>query len=307
VTYETLGKTGLRVSRITFGCWELGGGPWEFTSDDTNIKALRMALDKGITSFDTAEGYGDGHSEEIVGRALAGRRQECFIATKVAPKHLRAPDVRAALQASLRRLATDHVDLYYIHWPNVEIPIEETMGELNKLKAEGLISSIGASNFSLEQLQKASSLGRIDAIQPEYSLLQRDIEGGILQFCRDNAISVLSYSSIAKGILTGAFHLGGARLKPDDFRAKRRLFLEGQFEKEAPLLHLMKEIADAKRVTVTQVAIGWILHQRGMTSAIVGTQSEKHLLENIGAVDIAFSEGDLERLAAASSKVIGSL
>jgi myo-inositol catabolism protein IolS len=307
VTYETLGRTRLKVSRITFGCWELGGGPWEFTSDETNIKALRVALDKGITSFDTAEGYGDGHSEEIVGRALAGRRQECFVATKVAPKHLRAPDVRAALQASLRRLATDHVDLYYIHWPNVEIPIEETMGELNKLKAEGLIRSIGASNFSLEQLQKASSLGRIDAIQPEYSLLQRDIEGGILQFCRDNAISVLSYSSIAKGILTGAFHLGGVRLKPDDFRAKRRLFLEGQFEKEAPLLHMMKEIADAKGVTVTQVAIGWILCQRGMTSAIVGTQSEKHLLENIGAVDVALSQDELQRLAAASNAVLGSL
>ncbi len=305
--YEPLGKTGLKVSRVTFGCWELGGPPWELTSDEGNIRALRMALDNGITSFDAAEGYGGGHSEEIVGKALAGRRGDCVIATKVSPKHLHAKDVRASIQASLKRLATEYVDLYYIHWPNDEIPIEETMSELSRIKDEGLIRAIGASNFSLEQLKKASELGRIDAIQPEYSLLQRDIEQGTLRYCREHSISVLSYSSVAKGVLTGAFHLGEARLKPDDFRAKRRLFLEGQFEKEAELIHLMKEIADTKHATVSQIAIGWLLHQPGLTSAIVGTQKERHLMENVRAVDVELSAADLKRLAATSAKVLKGL
>ncbi len=305
--YERLGKTDLNVSRITYGCWELGGGPWELTSDQTNIRALQVAFDNGMTSFDTAEGYGDGHSEEIVGKALATRRRECVIATKVSPKHLRAADVRASLEASLRRLATDTVDLYYIHWPNVEIPIEETMSELNKAREQGLIRAIGVSNFSLEQLKRATELGRIDAFQPEYSLLQRDIERGLLDYCRASSISVLSYSSVAKGILAGAFHLGGTALKKEDFRAKRRLFLEGQFEKEAELIQVIKEIAESKGATLSQIAIAWLLHQRGLTSAIAGTQNEKHLLENIGAADVALSAREIERLTSTSTKVLKTL
>jgi myo-inositol catabolism protein IolS len=307
MNYEPLGKTGLKVSRVTFGCWELGGPPWEFTGDEGNVRALRTAVDNGVTSFDTAEGYGDGHSEEIVGKALAARRGECVIATKVSPKHLHAKDVRASIQASLGRLATDYVDLYYIHWPNEEIPIEETMSELNRIKNEGLIRAIGVSNFSLDQLKRASELGRIDAIQPEYSLLQRDIEQGILPFCREHSISVLSYSSVAKGVLTGVFHLGAASLSPQDFRAKRRLFLEGQFAKEAPLIHLMKEMADAKGATVSEIAIGWLLHQPGLTSAIVGTQNEKHLVENVRAADVELSPDEVRRLASVSAEVLKSL
>ena len=305
--YAVLGKTDLKVSRITFGCWELGGGPWDFTSDENNIRALQLAFDNGMTSFDSAEGYGGGHSEEVVGKALAGKRDQCVIATKVSPKHLRAPDVRASIEASLTRLAMDYVDLYYIHWPNVEIPIEETMSELNKLKEEGLIRAIGVSNFSLEQLKEAAALGRIDALQPEYSLLQRDIEQGLLQYCHENAISVLSYSSIAKGILTGVFHFGGAKIEESDFRAKRQFFLEGQFEKEADLLNVMKAIAESKRVTVSQIAISWLLHQEGLTSAIVGTQNEKHLLDNVRAVDAELSSDELQQLNATSTNVLNSL
>ncbi len=305
--HERLGKTDLKVSRITFGCWELGGGPWEFTSDETNVRALQTAFENGITTFDTAEGYGDGHSEEIVGKALKGIRKNCIIATKVSPKNLRAKDVRASIEGSLKRLGTDYVDLYYIHWPNEEIPIEETMSEFNKLKKEGLIKAIGVSNFSLAQLKKALELGRIDAIQPEYSLLQRDIEGGLLQFCIENSISVLSYSSIAKGILTGAFHLGGIKVSESDFRRTRRLFLPEHMEKETELIYLMKEIADAKKTTLSQIAISWLLHQKGLTSAIVGTQSEKHLIENIKSVDVELSADELKKLDAVSSKVLSSL
>lgn len=305
--YRKLGNTDINVSNITFGCWELGGQQWEFTSDETNIKVLQYAFESGITSFDTAEGYGDGHSEEITGKALKGKRQQCFIATKVSPKNLRPKDARAALEASLKRLGTDYADLYYMHRPNDEVPIEETMSEFNKFKKEGLIRAIGVSNFSLEQLKKAVEFGRIDAIQPEYSLLQRDIENdGMLQFCVENSISIMSYSSIAKGILTGMFHLGGVKLADNDFRRTRRMFLPEHLEKETELINLMKEIADNKGCKLSQIAISWLLCQKGLTSAIVGTQSEKHLMENIVAVDLELSGKELNQLTAVSTKVLES-
>jgi len=305
--YEKLGKTDFKVSTITFGCWELGGGPWEFTSDEGNIGVLQTAFENGVITFDTAEGYGNGHSEEIVGKALKGKRKDCVIATKVSPKNLKASDVRNSIEASLKRLDTDYVDIYYIHWPNQEIPIEETMSELNKLKKEGLIRAIGVSNFSLELLKEALKLGSIDVIQQEYSLLQREIEKGLLQFCYESSISVTSYSSIAKGILTGAFHLGKAKIKQEDFRGTRRLFLPEHLEKETELINLIKDIADEKRATLSQIAISWLLHQKGLTSAIVGTQSEKHLVENIMSSDMELSQDELERLDSISSKVLNSL
>ena len=305
--YQLLGKTGIKISRITFGCWEMGGGPWEFTSDQNNIALIHAALENGVTTFDTAEIYGSGHSEEVLGAALEGRRQDCVVATKVSPDHLRAADVRTAVTASLKRLRMDYVDIYYIHWPNADIAIEETMAEMNKLKQEGLIRAIGVSNFDLDLLKQALSLGRVDVIQPEYSLLHRAIEDGVLPFCLDNEISVCSYSSIAKGILTGAYHLGGKVIKEDDFRATRRLFLKDHLEKETELIHLIKRVADEKGVSLSQIAIGWLLHQQGLSSAILGTQSEKHLLDNLKSLDVKLSAEELAVLSDVSSKVIRSL
>ena len=156
-------------------------------------------------------------------------------------------------------------------------------------------------------MKEAAAIGRVDALQPEYSLLQRDIEQGLLQYCHDNSISVMSYSSVAKGVLTGAFHFGKDKIDQSDFRATRRLFLEGQLETEAALLHLMKEIADGKGVTVSQIAISWLLHQQGLTSAIVGTQNEKHLLDNIRAADVTLSGDELDRLSKTSTRVLNRL
>jgi aryl-alcohol dehydrogenase-like predicted oxidoreductase len=305
--YVNLGRTGSKVSRITFGCWEMGGTQWEFTSDEVNTTLIHKALDHGITSFDTAEGYGDGHSEEVLGRALKGRRQDCFVATKVSPKNLRAADLRKSISASLKRLGMDYVDLYYIHWPNKDIPLEETMAEMLKIQQEGLIRCIGVSNFSASLLEEALKIGRIEAIQPEYSLLQRDIEDETLPLCQKQSISVMSYSSIAKGILTGAFHFGGAALKETDFRSPRRLFLPEHLEKEKELLNLMKEIADNLHITLSQLAIAWLFHQKGLTSALVGTQNETHLLENLRALDAAVSPGDIAALNRVSAKVLAAI
>ncbi|WP_312886490.1 aldo/keto reductase [Paenibacillus foliorum] len=302
-----LGKTEIQVSNITFGCWELGGGPWEFTSDDNNIKAIQAAFEMGITTFDTAEGYGAGHSEEVVGAALEGMRKETVISTKVSRANLAPGDVRRSAESSLKRLKTDYIDIYYIHWPSFEIPVSETLGEFNKLKEEGLIRAIGVSNFSLEQLKEASSFAQIDVIQPEYSLLHRSIEEEIIPYCAQENIGIMSYSSIAKGILTGAFHLGGKQLDEEDFRSKRRLFYPEHMEKSRELIVLLKEIADGRNKAISQVAISWLLHQHALTTAIVGSQSIKHMKENVEAVDMILSSDELIALETTSRKVIAEI
>lgn len=305
--YKKLGKTEIEISTITFGCWELGGGPWEFTSDETNILAIHHALDLGINVFDTAEGYGQGHSEEIVGIALEGKRQDVIISTKVSPNHLAPADFRKSVENSLRRLKTDYIDIYYVHWPNNEIPLQDTLNEFNKLKEEKLIRAIGLSNFSIQQLQEGVQYAQIDVIQPEYSLLHREIEKEIIPFCLDNSIGVMSYSSIAKGILTGAFHLYGKTLKEDDFRKTRRLFLPEHMEAETELLQVMKEMADERKLAVSQIAITWLLHQESVTSAIIGTQSDKHMIENAKSTDVVLSEQEIQRLNQVSSRVLDKI
>ena len=305
--YSKLDRSQLEIAKITFGSWELGGGQWEKESDEINIQAIQRAYDLGIHTFDTAEGYGNGHSETIVGLALEGKRKECVIATKVAPNHLKAADVRVSAENSLKRLRTDYIDLLYIHWPNNEVPLEETLAEFNKLKEEKLIRAIGLSNFSLGLLQQAVQLADIDAIQPEYSLLHRGIEAEILPYCIENKIAVMTYSSIAKGILTGVYHFGNAVIKDNDFRRERRLFLPDHLEKETELVQLVKEIAEARGVTMSEVAIAWLLQQKGVTSAIVGTQKLKHLEENIRAVDLLLTGDEINRLSEVSTRVIASI
>lgn len=307
MNYTKLGQTGIEVSRITFGCWELGGGMWAKADDEINIKLMQTAFDKGVTSFDTAEGYGAGHSEMIVGRALEGKRKECVVATKVSKQHLRRDDLRRAVENSLRQLRTDYLDIYYVHWPNPEIPLKQTMTEMNKLQEEKIIRAVGVSNFSLPLLQEAQEYARVDVIQPEYSLLHREIEAELLPYCREHSIAVMSYSSIAKGILTGAFHFNNAKLQEGDFRRTRRFFLPEHLEKEKELIFLMKAIAEAKGVSLSQVAIGWLLAQPGLTTAIVGTQKERHLLDNLQATELSLSQGELDELDRVSRKVIASL
>jgi myo-inositol catabolism protein IolS len=302
--YNQLGKTDIKVSSITFGCWEMGGTMWEFTDDENNINAVRQALDLGINSFDTAEVYGDGHSEEILGKALGSDRKNVIVATKVAPKNLRPKDIRKSAINSLKRLKTDYIDLYYIHWPNADLSMEDAMGEMVRLKDEGLIRAIGASNHDLELLKTISKIGRVEAIQPEYSLLHRGIEPQILPWCLENDVSVLSYSSIAKGILAGLFHVKGVELKGEDFRAGRRLFTPEHLEKERPLIELMDRISQERGMEMSQLAIAWLLNKQGVTSAIVGTQNVKHLMSNVKAVDINLSAEDMTRLDDLSAKVL---
>ena len=305
--YCTLGKTDISISRVTHGCMELGGGRWKTLDKESNSALLKTALENGITTFDTAEGYGAGASELIVGEALKDRRKDCVIATKVLPDNLRAADVRKAAEGSLKRLQTDYIDLLYVHWPNAGIPITETLGEFIKLKEEGKIRAIGVSNFSLEQLKEAMEITHIDALQPEYNLLQRKIEDGLLSYCADNQISVLSYNSIAKGILSGVFHFNGVKLDAEDFRNEKPLFFPENLETEKPLMNSLKAVAQVHNGTISQIAAAWVLAQRGMSSAIIGTQNPRHFVENIHSVDIELTQEEIDVLNKTSSEVIGKL
>ncbi|SFJ82538.1 Predicted oxidoreductase [Paenibacillus sp. UNC496MF] len=310
--YAKLGRTDMEVSRITYGAMELGGGNafsggltrWELRPEEDNIRLLRRAFENGVNSFDTAELYGAGLSEILVGKALSEVRKQCVIATKVSAHHLRPKEIRTALWQSMFRLNTDYIDLYYIHTPSNEIPIEESMGELSKLKEEGVIRAIGVSNFSLAQLKKAMQYGRIDAIQPEYHMLQRSIEDDLLGYCLENDISIMSYNSLAKGILTGIFHKGK---EVTDFRKERPLFQSENLLKTADLIRLLEEIAAAKDATLSQIAISWLLRQKGLTSAIVGTQNEKHFFENLQSIDTELTDEQATKLDAVSKQTLRNL
>ncbi|MCY0878939.1 MAG: aldo/keto reductase [Firmicutes bacterium] len=299
---------GLKVSRITLGCWEMGGGPWEKLSDENNIRVIRDALAQGITSFDTAEGYGQGHSESVLGEALTGQRAQCVVATKVSKAHLRADDLRRSLEQSLKRLRTDFVDIYYVHWPNEEIPFEETFSALSRAHQEGLVRAIGVSNFSVRQLEEARRYAPVSVIQLEYSLLCRAIEEDMIPYCLAHGIGLMTYSSLAKGILSGRFHPeGGIPVVPTDFRRERRLFSPAHLEAERPLIDVLRKIAGRRGVQPAMVALRWLLDQPGVTSAIVGSQNMDHVQENIAALDLTLTQEERDELDKASRQALSAI
>jgi len=287
--YRRLGKSDLEVSVVSFGCWQAGRSGWTDVDDDISIKAMGTAFDLGINLFDTAEVYGDGHSEEVLGKALKGIRDRVLIATKVFSNHLKAEDVRKALEGSLRRLKTDYVDLYQIHWPNDKVPLEETMGALVALQQEGKIRSIGVSNFNVAQMEEASRYGRIDSLQPPYSLFWRHIEKDILPYCAANQIGVIAYSPLAQGLLTGKFNRDNRPQKPD-VRAHNVLFQGEVYEHCLEAVEEIRKIAQAHHQTVGNAAINWLLAQKGMTSAIIGARTPEQVKENVGASGWSLSE-----------------
>ena len=310
--YRKLGKTDIQVSCITHGCMELGGSNrpdvyWDVRDEDINIRLLQKALSLGINTFDTAESYGNGRSEKIVGKALSGVRSKCVLATKIAKDHLHADDIERSVEGSLKRLNTDYIDLYYIHWPNPDIPLKETMTKLEALRASHVLRAIGVSNFSAEQLNESLQYAQIDAYQPEYNLLSRAIETEIVPICVQNQISIFSYNSLAKGILTGMFHSNGGLRQPEDFRNTKPLFQADSLELERPLIDCLSKIAMQYDATPAQVAIRWLLEQPAVTSTIIGTQNSKHFGDNIKAAELTLEQATVHALSKTSTDVIATL
>lgn len=296
-----LGRSDLELTVVTMGCWQAGKAQWSNVTDEDSIAALRAALDAGINCFDTAEGYGGGHSERIVAQALEGRRDEVLIATKVGAHNLAPEKVAKTCEESLERLNTDRIDLYQIHWPSGSwgspiVPIQDTMAALLKLQEQGKIRAIGVSNFKTQHIEEALQHGRIDSLQPPYSLFWRSFEeNGTLETCVKNEIGIIPYSPLAQGLLTGKFNKDN-RPGEGDNRANSALFKDPIYETALSAVDQLKPIAQKYGKTTGQLALAWLLAQPGVTSVIVGARNPEQVQGNIGAADFTIDEADLKEI-----------
>ena len=285
--YACLGKTGMKVSKIAFGSWAAGkGAEWGRSLEDkVYIDAIRSSIENGVDLIDTAAGYGQGTSEEMVCRALKGVNKKVYIATKNNAASLRKGKGPDTVSESMKRLGRDYIDIFFLHWPDPDIPIEENVEELCSLKEKGLIGAVGLSNVSIEHLKRAVNIGNVDVIQPCYSLFWRHIENDVLPFCISNQIGVITYSTLAQGLLSGKFKKGWKFEGADQRPRKIPFFQKEIFEDAIEAVEKMKITAAAYEKTVAQAALNWTIRQQGITSAIVGAKTSKQAVENTGAAD----------------------
>ena len=298
---RSLGRSDIKITPILMGTWQAGKKQWVGIEDADIIKAIRAAFEAGITTVDTAEVYGQGHSEQIVAQALSDVRDQVVYATKVFANHLKHDQVIEACERSLKNLKTDYIDLYQIHWPsgsfNSEIvPIEETMSALNQLKQQGKIRAIGVSNFNRTQLEQAASYGRIDSLQPPYSLFWRWVEQDAMPYCVENDISILAYSPLAQGLLTGKFEKGH-KFPPEDNRSKNKLFQGENYQRAQQALDKLRPIADRHQASLANLALAWLIAQP-QTNAIVGARNKEQAAANAIAADLQLSPDELQEIDA---------
>jgi methylglyoxal reductase len=312
-----LGSSGLEASVVGFGAWAAGGWMWGGADADDAVRAMHAAIDAGVNLIDTAPVYGFGRSEEIVGQAIAGRRDRVIVATKCGLiwdraegefhfenekkvyKHTAPESIRNEVEASLRRLGVDTIDVLQTHWQTPTTPIEDTMATLLDLKREGKIRAIGVSNASIEQIERYRALGPVDVDQESVSMLDRRMmRSGQLEHCRLHDIAVFAYSPMARGLLTGKIGPDHT-FKPGDHRAAQPLFSVDNRRRVQTMLDAIRPIADAHGATLGQLAIAWAIVQPGMTHALVGARNAKQATENAAAASVALSTEDLARIDAA--------
>ncbi len=296
-----IGRSGIEASAIGLGTWAIGGWMWGGTDEAKSISAIQASIDEGISLIDTAPAYGQGLSEEIVGKAIAGRREKVVLATKCGlvwhtqkgnhffdydgkPVHryLGKDAIVHEVEQSLKRLGTDYIDHYITHWQDPTTPIAETMEALETLKTQGKIRSIGASNTTADDVKAYVAAGQLDAIQEEYSMIKRDIEDTLVPLCLKEKVSVLSYSSLALGLLTGK--IGPDRtFEGDDQRKDNPRFSVENRRKVARLMDAIAPIAEAYGATKAQVVIAWTLQQPGITFSLCGARDPEQARENAKA------------------------
>jgi aryl-alcohol dehydrogenase-like predicted oxidoreductase len=315
MTTRELGNSDLEITPIGVGAWAIGGGQWEFgwgpQEDTKSIAAIHAALDRGMNWIDTAAAYGLGHSETVVGRAIQGRSPRPYVFTKCSlvwdvsgkiSHNLQAASIRAEAEASLRRLNVDSIDLYQIHWPAWQGrpesaspgSIEEAVGALAELKAEGKIRHIGVSNFNTRQMERALAVAPITSLQPPYSLLATEVEASTLPFALKHDIGVIVYSPMASGLLSGAMTWERiARLPEDDWRKRSPNFQEPRLTRNLRLVELLRAIGKQRNATPGEVAIAWTLRNPAVTGAIVGVRSEAQVSGIAGAPDVRLSPDEL--------------
>ncbi|MFM6194154.1 MAG: aldo/keto reductase [Planktothrix sp.] len=297
---RTLGQSDILITPVLIGTWQAGKKMWVGIEDQETIKAIRAGFEAGITTVDTAEVYGDGHSEQIVGEALSDVRDQVIYATKVFANHLKYDQVIEACERSLKNLKTDYIDLYQIHWPSgsfnsEKVAIEETMKALNDLKTQGKIRAIGVSNFSRSQLEEAAQYGRIESLQPPYSLFWRQVEKDLMPYCQKQNISILAYSPLAQGLLTGKFG-SNHQFAEGDHRSKNKLFAnKDHYQRVQNALEQLRPIAERYQCRLGQLAIAWLIAQP-QTNAIVGVRNAEQAEQNADAGNLKITPEDLAEI-----------
>lgn len=309
-TKRNLGRSGLKVSTVTMGCWAIvGDATWGPQNEYDAVEAINAALECGVNCFDTAEMYGAGYSEQILKKALAGKREQVVICSKVSPVHTNSwDDLQAACDNSLKNLGMDYIDLYYLHWPNRQIPIAQIIDWFEKLKQTGKIRCFGVSNFGKLDMTDLLHAGRADVNQLPYNLLWRTIEHEVLPICRDNDVSVACYSPIAQGLLTGKFPNGAS---VPDSRARTRHFSPvhkqirhheaGQEQETFAALDKIRHIAAELNCPMGELALAWLLHQPGVATVIAGARNREQMTANAKAMTRKLSQDILQRLEHATA------
>lgn len=305
--FRKLGREGPDISVVGFGAWEAGGDFWgPNPSDESVIAAVRAALDAGMNWIDTAEVYGRGRSEELVGGAVEGRRDQVLLFTKLAPRPdgsgFRPEQVREAIQRSLKRLQTDHVDLYQLHWPDRSVPVEDTWGAMDALVTDGLTRSIGVSNFDRTLVERCLRVRHVDSVQNKLSLLHPEDRTDLLPWLQESGVGYLAYSPLGLGLLTGAitadttFHTedfrgGGRGAPPADFR-------QANLRRTLARVDRLRPIADRLSTSVANLSLRWVIEQAGVTAAIAGSRNPDHVRANAEAGDLQLDDATLKEIDA---------
>lgn len=300
----------MQITPIGFGSWAVGGGGYQFgwgpQDDEQSVAAINRALDLGMNWIDTAAVYGLGHAEEIVGRALKDRAERPYVFTKCSrvwnndgeiSSSLKAQSIRRECEASLRRLQTDVIDLYQVHWPNPEQDIVEGWEAMARLQQEGKVRYIGVSNFNVSQMQRIMKIAPISSLQPPYSLAKPDVEQDILPFCQEQNIGVIVYSPMMSGLLTGTMTRERIKKLPDDdWRKHDPEFQEPSLSRNLALDEKLGEIAYLHGRTIGEVAIAWTLANPAVTAAIVGARRPEQVDSNIGAAEFRLTGLELHEI-----------
>jgi aryl-alcohol dehydrogenase-like predicted oxidoreductase len=314
-----LGKDGPHITEVGFGAWAIGGGGWAYAwgaqDDAESVAAIKHAVARGVNWIDTAAVYGYGHSEEVVGRALreipAGERPLVFTKGgmrwyeddrfREPLRDLRPTTIRAEVDASLRRLGVDHIDLYQFHWPDeTGTPVEESWGEMARQVEAGKVRYAGVSNFSVELLNRAERVRHVDSLQPPFSLINRDAGWELLSWTREHGTGVIVYSPMQSGLLTGRFSAERiANLPADDWRRRNAQFREPNLSKNLALVEALRPIAARRGATLPELAVAWTLSWHGVTGAIVGGRSEDQVDGWVESPLLRLTQDDLDEIAKA--------
>jgi aryl-alcohol dehydrogenase-like predicted oxidoreductase len=300
--YRQIGQSELKASVVSLGTWVFGGECWGEADDTESIKAVNAALDAGINLIDTAPVYGNGRSEEVIGKAIKGREKEIIIATKCGLEqkgksirpNLKPEFIEEEINNSLRRLGVETIDLYQCHWPDPRTPLEETFNKLNDLVKEGKIRYIGVSNFNADLLKEALKFSSIESDQMHYSLFERSIEKEIIPVCEDSGVSILAYGTLGGGILTGKYKEPPQISKGDVRSFFYKYYKEPFWSKAREMIDVLEDIAVKHDSPVSNAAINWVLNKKIVASCIAGSRNLEQIRKNAEAANWTFDNGEFE-------------